>query len=127
MLNACQQRDNVFKIKLEPFFTEDTWEGFSWKLVEVSEGNEEFNANLLRARFQFQLDNTVVATFDSDEISDEVELVNTEPNAWYVVVKPRVLSLAPGTYRWGLETTDDKPTVRTRVAGTVQVKADPVV
>jgi hypothetical protein len=132
MPNPCQKvRFDVFKFRLPDLFVGETWDGFRWKLGEVSAGTTEFNGTLERVRFQFQNElGQVVMDFDSDP-GEEVyglTIVEDAPNLWEFVIEPMVLPLVEGTYKWGFETIEaDTLRTKVRMAGTIKVRKDPVV
>jgi hypothetical protein len=119
--------NDVFNIELPTVFQSDTWDGLTWRLLSVDASDTEFSGTLSLARFQLQNSAGEPSLTLSSVVAGQVTINNSAANAWDVTVESRVLSLDPGTYSWGLETTDNSGIVKTRIAGTLEVKADPVV
>jgi len=118
---------DVFNIEIPSVFKSETWDGLTWRLLSVDTGSTEFSGTLSLVRFQIQdCDGNAVLTLSS-ATAGQVTINNAAPNLWDVTIEPRVLSIDPGEYSWGLETTDDDGVVKHRIGGTIPIKADQVV
>lgn len=118
---------NLLNFPLPETYTGKTWDGLTWTVTSVADGDTEYAAALSSARFQFQdVDGNVDLTLSSS-VSGEVTLNTTTADAWSITVEPRALSLTPGTYTYGLATVDADGIEKVRMAGTIQIKTDPVV
>jgi hypothetical protein len=100
-----------------------TWLGVGWRAAETPRNT--FDALLASAAFQLQRqDGTAALTLRSTD-PDEIELVNTAPRQWSVIVKPRILDIPPGNYSWALETTDEAGVQLPRAMGVITIHPDP--
>lgn len=108
-------------------FKGDTWDGFTWSISDVESNDSEYSATLTLARFQLQSESGTAALTLTSQTSGEVTINTASANAWSVTVEPRILNLDAGTYSYGLETTDADGVVKTRMAGILEIKADPVI
>lgn len=106
---------------LTPVVQNDTWDGIT---VSMSSDGNAFAAALSLVRMTFKTSEGASALALTSADAAEIEI--TDANAWAFIVHPRVLSLAAGTYSWGIETTDADDVVKTRLAGTLKIIADPV-
>lgn len=112
---------------LPPTFKGDTWDGFSWAISEVSADDTEYSATLETVRVQLQTESGAVALTLLSANAGEVTINSSTANAWSITVEPRIINLDAGTYSFGMETTDADGVVKTRMAGLLEVKADPVI
>lgn len=118
---------NLLNFPLPETFTGKTWDGLTWSVSNVADGDTEFAAALVSARFQLQdADGNADQTLTS-ATAGQVTLNVTTANLWSVTVEPRVITLAAGTYTYGLETVDANGVEKARMAGTLIIKTDPVV
>lgn len=115
------------KFPLPETFTGKTWDGLTWVISDVAAEDTEFDAALSLARFQFQDADGAVALTLTSATAGQVTINVATANAWSVTVEPRVLTLTAGTYTYGLETTDANSREKTRMAGTIVLKSDPVI
>jgi hypothetical protein len=117
-------RSDIYSIRLPETFKGDTWDGMTWRLADVPAGATEFAGTLTLARFQLQSETGEPALTLSSATAGQVTITNAAPNQWQVTVEPRALTIAAGTYRWGLETTDSTGLVKIRIGGTLKIKPD---
>ena len=115
-----------YSIELPAIFSGDTWDGLTWTVSDVADGETEFSGTLTTARFQLQDSDGTVALTLTSETQGQVTINTATSNAWSVTVEPRALTVAEGVYSFGLETTDDSGIVKIQIAGTLPVFADPV-
>ena len=120
-------RSDIYSIRLPETFKGATWDGITWRITSVTAGATEFAGTLTLVRFQLQNELKEAVLTLSSETAGQVTISNAAPNQWEVTVEPLVLTIAAGTYRWGLETTDSTGIVKPRVGGTLEVKHDPVI
>ena len=114
-------------IRLPDTFRGDTWDGLTWALESVDEGDTEFDGVLTLARFQLQSPAGVAALTLSSATAGQVTINESAANEWDVTVEPRILAVDAGTYTWALELTDDTGVIKTVVAGTIRINPDPVI
>ena len=118
---------NPLNITLPATFKNDTWDGLTWAITSVDAADTRFAAALSLVRFQLQDSDGTAALTLSSATSGEVTINTATGNAWSVTVDERVLTLAAGIYSFGLEFTDADSVVKTHLAGTLEIKADPVI
>jgi len=117
-------RSDIYSIKLPDTFQGKTWDGITWRVTDVPADATEFAGTLTLARFQLQDEAGEVALTLSSATAGQVTINTATPNAWDVTVEPLVLTIAAGTYRWGLETTDSTGLIKIRIGGTLKIKPD---
>jgi len=106
------------KFNLTPVVYLDTWNGLS--AVYTSTGNT-FDSNLATVRMMFR---------DGDgslglSLTSSSGIVINDANAWDFTVSPiTTLTLAVGTWFWSVETTSVAGTIKTYLAGTLEVLQD---
>lgn len=105
----------------------DTWDGCTWALVSVTEGDTEFAGTLTLAEFEIQDNAGKPVLTLSSSTAGQVTIENSAPNAWSVTVEGRILDLPAGTYTYGLRLTDDAGRRKTVVSGILPIKAPPVI
>jgi len=119
--------DNIQNIPLPATVSSNTWDGLTWELTSVDAADTRFAAVLSSVRFQLQDGDGNAALTLSSASAGQVTINTATANAWSVTVEPRILSLAPGIYSYGLEFTDADGTVKTYLAGTLQIQPDRVI
>jgi len=114
-------------ITLPKTYSGDTWDGLTWAVSDAA-GDTEYAGALTLVRFQLQdSGGAAVLTLTSADPA-AVTLNSAAPYAWSATVEPRILTLPPGDYTFGMEFTDDSTTparVKTRLAGTLEILPDP--
>ena len=118
---------NHLAVTLPDVFQSETWDGLTWAIDSVSDGETEFASVLSSARFQLQDTSGSVVLTLSSATAGEVTINESGANAWSVTVEPRVLTLSGGIYSWGLETTDADGVIKIPFAGTIKIKGDLVI
>jgi hypothetical protein len=118
---------NLLNYTLPETFTGTTWSGLTWAVSVTGDDETEFASELVSARFQLRSETGGVALTLSSENAEEVTLESTAADAWSIIVEKQDLTIAPGTYTYGLETTDADGITKPRMAGTLLVKPDPVI
>jgi hypothetical protein len=117
---------NPLNITLPPAITGDTWDGLTWTVSSVSPDDTEFSGTLTTATFQLQDDTGNAILTLSSTVSGEVTINSSLPNGWSVTVEPRILTLAPGVYSYGLKTVDSDAIEKTKIAGILLIESQPV-
>jgi hypothetical protein len=118
---------NLLNYTLPETFAGTTWSGLTWAVSVTGDDETEFASELVSARFQLRSETGGVALTLSSENAGEVTLESTAADAWSIIVEKQDLTIAPGTYTYGLETTDADGITKPRMAGTLLVKPDPVI
>lgn len=111
-----------YQVTLTPIVQGDTWDGLQ---CSFSSDGTAFADDLSLVRFQFQDEDGTSALTLSSAVSGEVT-INDAAN-WTFTVEPRIISIEPGTYSIGIETTDSAGIKKTRIAGTIEIIPDPVI
>jgi len=110
-----------------PFaFTGNTWDGLTWTVSDVDVGDTEYADTLASARFQLQDESGTIILTRTSATAGQVTLNVTTADAWSVTVEPMAMTIAAGTYNYGLETVDAASVTKIRMAGTILFKPDPV-
>jgi hypothetical protein len=104
-----------------------TWPGLTWTVTAVDDGDTEFAAALVSAKFQMQDSSGNAILTLSSAVSGEVTLNATTANAWSITVEGRIMTAAAGNYTYALETTDADGIVSPRMSGTIRVNPDPTI
>lgn len=110
-------------LNFEPVYKNDTWDGFT---VALSSDGTAFAGTLTLVRVAFTNSSGTIALTLSSANSGEITINSATPNSWNFTVEPQVLTLTGDIYSYGVELTDDAGIVKTRLAGIIQIKNDPV-
>jgi hypothetical protein len=117
---------NPRNITLPATFQGDTWGGLTWAITAVDPEVTEFTADLALVRFQLQNTAGSAALTLSSAAPGEITINSATANAWSATIEPRVLALDSGVYSFGMEFTDAEGTIKTHLAGTLEIISDPV-
>jgi hypothetical protein len=104
-----------------------TWDGMTFRIDSVDEGDTEFAATLASAQFQIQdsAGNAILTL--SSSVSGEVTLNETAPNEWDVTVESRIITIAAGNYTYALETVDSDGVKKPLQIGSQRVNPEPII
>ena len=112
----------IANITLLPVVRNDTWDGLT--NCKFSSTGTAFASPLATVRMSFKDSTGAVQLALSSDVEGEITITDAE--AWQFDIPGRVLSMAEGTYSWGIETTDDDGIIKTRVIGSIPILPDPV-
>lgn len=116
----------IIKLTLPDAYEGCTWDGLTWTIDSVDDGNTEYAAILSLAEFEFKDSTGVFALALSSTVSGEVTINTASSNAWSVTVEPRAMTLSAGVYSFALVTTDADSVKSPQIIGSIRIHAQPI-
>ena len=114
----------LYQIALPDVTKGETWDGLTWVVSDVPDGETEFSDTLALATVEFKDCNGNTVLTLSSATSGQVTINVSTADAWSVTAEPQTLNLPAGNYTWKLWTTDSSGRRKTRIGGVQQITED---